>query len=73
MISLYQDPKGEHIFSHEDNTLPAAQLSDATLSTFVSSARVDCTDCQHLRAKIKQLEEHLKELGKVVTVIKLLL
>ena len=65
MTSLYQDPKGEHIFSREDTTLPAAQLSDATLTTFVSSARVDCADCQHLRARIKHLEEHLEELGKL--------
>ena len=53
MINLYRDPEGEHIFSNSNNQCPAAQPSVVFLN------RVQCKGCQHLKTRVRTLEQLL--------------
>ncbi len=62
MLSLYQDPDGNHIFSVNDPLGKVAPIS----TIFVNDAgRSDREECQELKAKVKKLEQTITEVFQV--------
>ena len=58
MISLYQDPEGEHVFDYKDMYGQAVHVQLSKVTAPVSTA-LDCTNCQLLQTQIKSLEDNL--------------
>ena len=53
MITLYRDPKGEHVFSLDDNNLQAPKLS----TVFVKN--IECAGCKQLLEEVESLRQNL--------------
>ena len=53
MITLYRDPRGEHVFSFDDANCQAPNLS----TVFVKA--VECTGCLQLLEEVKSLRQNL--------------
>ena len=53
MITLYRDPRGEHVFSADGTNCQAPKLS----TVFVKN--IECTGCLNLLEEVKSLKQAL--------------